>query len=119
MTKTFIITEEFVNTRLDVYLATKENSSSRASIQKMITDGAITVNSSAKRANYKVKLNDIITMKFEPPTEIEVIAENIPLDILYEDDDIIVINKARGMVVHPLCWNLYWNFSKRTFISLS
>lgn len=101
MTKTFIITEEFVNTRLDIFLATQANSPSRASIQKMITDGAITVNNSVKRANYKVKLHDTITMTFEPPTEIEITAENIPLDILYEDDDIIVINKARGMVVHP------------------
>lgn len=67
----------------------------------MITDGAITVNNEVKRANYKLKANDQITMVFEPPTEIEVKPENIPLDILYEDNDIIVINKARGMVVHP------------------
>lgn len=67
----------------------------------MITDGAITVNNEVKRANYKLKANDQITMVFEPPTEIEVKPENIPLDILYEDNDIIIINKARGMVVHP------------------
>ena len=100
MIKTYTIFDE-IGTRLDVFLAGQEDNPSRASIQKMITDGAITVNNEVKRANYKLKANDQITMVFEPPTEIEVKPENIPLDILYEDNDIIVINKARGMVVHP------------------
>ena len=100
MIKTYTISDE-IGTRLDVFLAGQEDNPSRASIQKMITDGAITVNNEVKRANYKLKANDQITMVFEPPTEIEVKPENIPLDILYEDNDIIVINKARGMVVHP------------------
>ena len=100
MIKTYTISDE-IGTRLDVFLAGQEDNPSRASIQKMITDGAITVNNEVKRANYKLKANDQITMVFELPTEIEVKPENIPLDILYEDNDIIVINKARGMVVHP------------------
>lgn len=100
MTKTYTITDE-AGTRLDVYLANQEDNPSRASIQKMITDGLILVNNEIKRANYKLRADDLISMTFEPPKEIEIIAENIPLQILYEDSDIIVINKARGMVVHP------------------
>lgn len=82
-------------------MAAQDESISRASIQKMIAEELITVNDIVKRANYKLKLNDQIKMTINPPQEIEVVAENIPLDILYEDSDIIVINKARGMVVHP------------------
>lgn len=100
MTKTYLITDD-AGTRLDVYLANQEENPSRASIQKMITDGLILVNNEIKRANYKLRVNDTISMTFEAPKEIEIVAENIALDILYEDSDIIVINKARGMVVHP------------------
>lgn len=67
----------------------------------MITDGAVSVNGQTKRANYKLRLSDNIVMTYQPLQEIEVQPENIPLDILYEDKDIIVINKARGMMVHP------------------
>lgn len=101
MIKEYIVIDEFVGIRLDVFLAAQEESLSRASIQKMIAEELITVNNIVKRANYKLKLNDQIKMTINPPQEIEVVAENIPLDILYEDSDIIVINKARGMVVHP------------------
>lgn len=101
MIKEYIVIDEFVGIRLDVFLAAQDESISRASIQKMIAEELITVNNIVKRANYKLKLNDQIKMTINPPQEIEVVAENIPLDILYEDSDIIVINKARGMVVHP------------------
>ncbi len=101
MIKEYIVIDEFVGIRLDVFLAAQEESLSRASTQKMIAEELITVNDIVKRANYKLKLNDQIKMTINPPQEIEVVAENIPLDILYEDSDIIVINKARGMVVHP------------------
>lgn len=101
MIKEYIVIDEFVGIRLDVFLAAQDESISRASIQKMIAEELITVNDIVKRANYKLKLNDQIKMTINPPQEIEVVAENIPLDILYEDSDIIVINKARGMVVHP------------------
>lgn len=101
MIKEYIVIDEFVGIRLDVFLAAQDESISRASIQKMIAEELITINNIVKRANYKLKLNDQIKMTINPPQEIEVVAENIPLDILYEDSDIIVINKARGMVVHP------------------
>lgn len=101
MIKEYIVIDEFVGIRLDVFLAAQDESISRASIQKMIAEELITVNNIVKRANYKLKLNDQIKMTINPPQEIEVVAENIPLDILYEDSDIIVINKVREMVVHP------------------
>ncbi len=102
--KTYVLNsanENDVGTRLDVFLANQPDNPSRANIQKMIVDGDVTVNGMTKRANYKLRANDNIVMTYQPPQEIEVVPENIPLDILYEDADIIVVNKARGMVVHP------------------
>ncbi len=102
--KTYVLNsanENDIGTRLDVFLANQPDNPSRANIQKMIADGDVTVNGMTKRANYKLRANDNIVMTYQPPQEIEVVPENIPLDILYEDADIIVVNKARGMVVHP------------------
>lgn len=101
MNKEYIVTDDEVGTRLDVFLSNQPDNPSRSSIQKMITDGAVSVNGRTKRANYKLRLSDNIVMTYQPLQEIEVQPENIPLDILYEDKDIIVINKARGMMVHP------------------
>ena len=101
MNKEYTVTDDKVGTRLDVFLSNQPDNPSRSSIQKMITDGAVSVNGQAKRANYKLRLSDNIIMTYQPLQEIEVQPENIPLDILYEDKDIIVINKARGMMVHP------------------
>lgn len=101
MNKEYTVTDDEVGTRLDVFLSNQPDNPSRSSIQKMITDGAVSVNGQAKRANYKLRLSDNIVMTYQPLQEIEVQPENIPLDILYEDKDIIVINKARGMMVHP------------------
>ena len=101
MNKEYTVTDDEVETRLDVFLSNQPDNPSRSSIQKMITDGAVSVNGQIKRANYKLRLSDNIVMTYQPLQEIEVQPENIPLDILYEDKDIIVINKARGMMVHP------------------
>lgn len=101
MNKEYTVTDDEVGTRLDVFLSNQPDNPSRSSIQKMITDGAVSVNGHTKRANYKLRLSDNIVMTYQPLQEIEVQPENIPLDILYEDKDIIVINKARGMMVHP------------------
>ncbi|OUO39159.1 RNA pseudouridine synthase [Megamonas hypermegale] len=101
MNKEYTVTDDEVGTRLDVFLSNQPDNPSRSSIQKMIIDGAVSVNGQTKRANYKLRLSDNIVMTYQPLQEIEVQPENIPLDILYEDKDIIVINKARGMMVHP------------------
>lgn len=87
--------------RIDAFLAGQIADLSRSAVQRMIEAGDITVNKAAKKANYKLRAGDTIEVKYRPPQEIEVLPEDLPLDILYEDDDIIVVNKARGMVVHP------------------
>lgn len=95
-----IIVEEETQTRIDSYLATKLDIS-RSKIQKLIKEGKVLVNDKVISANYLVKLNDQIQVNDELNYEISVEPENIPLNIVYEDDDLLVINKASGMVVHP------------------
>ena len=73
----------------------------RTSIQRMIENGSILVNGKQVRTSYKVSLNDIVTIEKEKPIETMLLPENIPLDIIYEDKDILVVNKPKGMVVHP------------------
>ncbi|MCL4154265.1 UNVERIFIED_CONTAM: hypothetical protein GTU68_039065, partial [Idotea baltica] len=74
----------------------------RNKIQAAAKDGSIFVNDVPVKSNYKVKPNDVITVKFEhPPHENLLIAEDIPIDVVYEDDDLLVVNKPAGMVVHP------------------
>ena len=101
MNKEYTVTDSDAGSRLDVFLSAQPDNPSRSNIQKMITEGNVSVNGQVKRANYKLRPADNIVMTYQPPQEIEAVPENIPLDILYEDSDIIVVNKARGMVVHP------------------
>lgn len=86
--------------RLDVFCA-RMTGHSRAFIQKLIEQGNITVNSTPKKSNYKLASHDKIDILIPPPEPVDILPENIPLDIVYEDNDIAVINKAQGMVVHP------------------
>ena len=86
--------------RLDSYLA-QELNLSRSKVQKLIKDGKVIVNGKEASSSYSVKLNDEIMVNDEMDYEINVEAENIPLDIIYEDEDLIIINKKSGMVVHP------------------
>ena len=101
MNKEYTVTDSDAGSRLDVFLSAQPDNPSRSNIQKMITEGNVSVNGQVKRANYKLRPADNIVMTYQPPQEIEAVPENIPLDILYEDSDIIVVNKVRGMVVHP------------------
>ena len=101
MNKEYTVTDSDAGSRLDVFLSAQPDNPSRSNIQKMITEGHVSVNGQVKRANYKLRPADNIVMTYQPPQEIEAVPEDIPLDILYEDSDIIVVNKARGMVVHP------------------
>lgn len=88
--------------RIDKFLMTKIANASRNKIQDGIESGFVTVNDVVVKANYKVKPLDIITVSMdEPPRNTEIIPQNIPLDIIYEDDDLLVVNKPAGMVVHP------------------
>ncbi|MHC1718466.1 MAG: RluA family pseudouridine synthase [Acidaminococcaceae bacterium] len=95
---------EDVGKRADVFLAEKLNLS-RANVQKMMEAERITVGSKLVKANHKVKDGELFVVRYQEAVPLELIAENIPIDILYEDQDVIVINKARGMVVHPAAGN--------------
>ena len=87
--------------RLDAYITSIDSEITRTAAQRLIEQGNILVNGEKKKTAYKVSNGDIITLEKEEPKEIELKAQNIPIDIVYEDDDIIVVNKPKGMVVHP------------------
>ena len=87
--------------RLDVFLAKKEPTLSRAHVQKLIAAGAVKVSGTARKANYKLRSGEEVSFFLPEAVPVAIEAEDIPLDVLYEDADMIVINKARGMVVHP------------------
>ena len=91
--------------RLDVFLAKGMNEVSRSNLQKLITSGQVTVNDKIVKTNYKIKTSDVIIVTMPEVRTLELMAEDIPIDVVYEDDDIIVVNKARGMVVHPATGN--------------
>lgn len=99
--KEYIIDSNIQNIRLDKAIAILDSDLSRSMIQKMLYDGKILVNQRKEKASYKTKLNDKITIEKIIAKEIELKAQNIPIDIIYEDSDIIVVNKPKGMVVHP------------------
>lgn len=92
---------ENIGARIDKYLSDELNHCSRSYVQKLLEAGSIKVNDKAVKANYKLKSGDSIYICIPEPEELEIKAENIPLDIVYEDDDIIIVDKPKGMVVHP------------------
>ena len=96
-----IIDESLINLRLDKALSILKEQFSRSKIQEYIDNELILVNGKIEKSSYKIKLNDEIIINDIPQTEYDLIPENIPLDIIYEDDDVLVINKQKGLVVHP------------------
>ena len=95
------IIAEMENVRLDAYIAQKCGTLSRTMIQKLIEDGEVLVNGQEKKISYKTKQGDVIEIHIPEAKGINLKAQNIPLDVVYEDNDIIVVNKPKGMVVHP------------------
>lgn len=91
---------EDAGTRADVFLAAKL-CVSRSNMQKLLEDGRVKRGEKIIKANYKVRAGEMFVVDIPEPEPIEAVPENIPLDIIYEDDDVVVLNKARGMVVHP------------------
>ena len=92
--------------RIDKFLMDHMGDTSRNRIQKAAEAGCIRVNDRPVKSNYRVKANDLITLVLDhPKRDWEIVPENIPLDIIYEDDDLMVVNKPAGMVVHPGCGN--------------
>ena len=86
--------------RADVFLAAQLGVS-RSNMQKLLDEGRVKRGDKVLKANYKVRAGEVITVDIPEPEPIEAVPEDIPLDIIYEDDDVVVLNKARGMVVHP------------------
>jgi len=99
--KEFIVTKENSNQRLDTYASSLDAVLSRSMCQKLIKENLIKVNGKNVKESYKVTEGDKIEITLVEPTETYAKPENIPLDVIYEDNDILVINKPKGMVVHP------------------
>jgi len=96
-----IVAESAINQRLDKYLTTQFEEYTRSHLQQLISNGNITVNSTTVKSGYRLRLNDNITIDVPDPEPSHIIPENIPINILYEDDDLLVINKSAGLIVHP------------------
>ena len=96
-----IIVKENSGNRIDAFISNIDETYSRTAVQRLIDEENIIVNGKKTKASYKVQVGDIIEITELPPKEINLKAEEIPLDIIYEDKDIIVVNKPKGMVVHP------------------
>ena len=100
----FEITED--GKRIDAYLSEKLEDTSRVAVQRLVTNGKVLVNGKKVKSSYKVQKKDKIEVEEEVPVEVSLKAQNIPLEVIHEDEDIIVINKPKGMVVHPANGNL-------------
>ncbi len=96
-----IVTEDQSGRRLDAYLAGNTPEITRSMFAKLIEDGCVTVSGSSEKPSYKVRAGDVIAYSVPAPKPAHAQPEEIPLDIIYEDDDLIVIDKPKGMVVHP------------------
>ncbi|WP_346880507.1 RluA family pseudouridine synthase [Clostridium sp. UBA3061] len=99
--KNYIIEEENVGKRLDLFVSENEVDMSRSFVQGIIEKQQVKVNGQIKKSNYKLRVGDQVRVELAEPVELQVEAEDIPLDIIYEDSDVIVINKPQDMVVHP------------------
>lgn len=91
-------------TRIDIYLSAK-GELTRSAAQKLLEDGCVTVNGTVVSKKYKIQTNDEVRVEMPEPRVVNASPQNIPLDIVYEDDDVIVVNKPQGMVVHPAAGN--------------
>lgn len=111
MAKELIVMEEITlvsdekNTRIDSWLTEKLEGHSRSYVQKLISDGAVTVNGKQVKSNYKLGLDETVVVMIPEPEMLEVKPEKIDIKVLYEDEDIIVVDKPKGMVVHPAAGN--------------
>ena len=99
--KEYIVSQEEKGKRLDTYIPSVDTDITRTSAQRLIEDGNILVNGKNAKVSYKIQDNDKISVEIPEPKQIELKAQNIPIEIIYEDSDIIVVNKPKGMVVHP------------------
>lgn len=101
MSEVFIVDEELQDIRIDKYLNEFLKDNSRTYIQKLIKNENVLVNGKSCKANYKVQPDDRISVDIPTPVTADIMPENIPIDIIYEDDDILIVNKPKDLVVHP------------------
>lgn len=99
--KEYKINSEEQGIRIDKIIGNIEEDMSRTTIQRMIEQGNILANGNKVKTSYKVAKGDLITIQKEEPKETDLLPQDIPLNIIYEDNDILIINKEKGMVVHP------------------
>lgn len=103
--ETFEVLIEYEGERLDKYLSAvlqdRNVLQSRSFFQKLIKEGYVNVNHIPRKANYRLNVSDLVSVEYPDAVETKILPENIPLDILYEDEDVLVVNKSKGMVVHP------------------
>ena len=97
----FEVLNEQEGERLDKYLSLIYPDISRSFFQKIIKEGKILVNGKQEKGSYNVKEDDLVYVQIPDAVETAIVPENIPLDILYEDEDVLIVNKPKGMVVHP------------------
>ena len=100
-----IVSREEINTRIDKYISESCDELTRSAIQKHIENGLVFVNKKAVSKNYKVKENDCVEFEIPQPVVLQATAQDIPVEIVYEDNDLLVVNKPKGMVVHPAAGN--------------
>lgn len=105
MSESFDLTSDIAGIRIDKYLTESLNGFTRSAVSKLIEDNNVIVNGKAVNKNYKLRENDSINIFVPDAVPLEAEAENIPLDIVYEDDDLLVVNKPKDMVVHPAAGN--------------
>ena len=96
-----VVDEKFDGCRIDVALSLIFKNLTRTMFQKLISDGNVFVNEKIVSKNHKLKFKDLISINFPQPKSIEIVKQNIPIEIVYEDSQIVVVNKPKGMVVHP------------------
>jgi 23S rRNA pseudouridine1911/1915/1917 synthase len=123
---TFHVAGKQVPMRLDVYLTDALQNATRSKVQEAIENGSVMVNGAVAKVSRKIQPLDVIECRLMKPPPMELVPEDIPLDILYEDDALLVVNKPAGMVTHPGFGNRYgtlvnallWHFGERTAIAL-
>ena len=101
----FVVDKDNSGERIDRFLAHNAGELTRSAVQKLIDDGLVLCNGQTVTKNYKLRENDVLTVDIPEPAELDVKPQDIPLEIVYEDDDLLVVNKPKGMVVHPAAGN--------------
>ena len=101
MTNNFVVDEQNANKRLDVFLSEVLPDVSRSHIKTLIEEQKVLLNGKSKKSGEKLKIGDEIVVEIPQPKALETVAQNLPIEIVYQDNDVAVINKAQGMVVHP------------------